>query len=132
MREKVQKVVKSNAVNFLRPYKERKICLELIGLPENIPFDLYLFYRCFHNKKFDSFDHHILKLQHHFDHDFIFEETSISGHLLKTVLLSPHSCSNFLKNMDLDMIPISQTIGLKQIVLLDHKNLFQKGKNGVF
>ena len=120
-----------------RPYAERRnFCLDLAGLPEETPFELYCFYRTFQNNKYEggnSFKGH--RLHESMQSELVYAEMEVSGTKLKYVLLSALSSSHLhrylLQHHQLDVLPIGQTLGFRQHIVVDYKNLFGVGKNSV-
>ena len=66
----------------------------------------------------------------------VLDETLVDGHTLRRVLLGPLSISKLMKLNDseneLDVIPIVQTIGFKQVIAIDYKNLFGRGRDCLY
>lgn len=89
-------------MNFIRPYNKRhEFCPRDATLPEDVPFELLVFFRTFFNPDLDGFSR--LKLhQYHIlfqllEHELRFMETELQGINLKYVLFSALTCSNMSK-----------------------------------
>jgi len=112
-------------LSFIRPFKKRfEFNTFDAGLPDDISFEVYTFFRSFYNPDLEGFSSVSLHQYHILfqllEHELNFTETEVQGINLKFVLFSAITCSNmskFLKQMHgLDMIPLTHPNGYRQVM----------------
>ena len=109
----------------LRPMKDRCNFSALkVGMPEDITFESYIFYRSFYNPQIEQFQHKKLEQYHVLlwllEKELVISQTQVQGITLKFILYSAITCStmiNFLKLMHgADMIPLIHPKLYRQVV----------------
>lgn len=128
-------------IKFIRPMQNRFDFDPVnAGLPEDLSFEVFIFYRTFYNPDLQGFkalnlhQYHILFQL--LEHEMNFTETEVHGINLKFVLFSEVTCSNmskFLRQMHrLDLIPLTHPNGYRQVMFQDYRNIFGHGHNALF
>ena len=93
VRKSVEQILISTGKSrsHLRPYISRSnFCLDLAGLPQDTPFELYCFFRAFknihHEGNLDNFKEH--RLHESIESELVYSEMCVSGNRFRYVLLS--------------------------------------------
>ena len=91
-----------NILNFVRPYDKRSdFSTRDSGIPEDITFEIYTFFRAFYNPDLEGFSalnlHQYHILFQLLEHELCYTDTDVQGINLKFVLFSALTCSNMSK-----------------------------------